>query len=346
VNVNTENRTDNFLGDLIEMQIGRFPRVKLANLPTPLEYMPNLTRSLGGPRIYVKRDDLTGLATGGNKTRKLEFLLGEAVEQGADVIVTGANMQSNHMRQTAAAARRLGLDVVLVVSGERPDEVNGNLLLDTLLGADIRFVGGHEDDLDPKLDAVAEELSDAGRQPYVIKKFGSVPVGTIGYANAFLELVNQLNERNLAIDHIVVAGKGGTYAGLYLAARAMNSDIDIAAVAISELLPNWRGEVCDLIKRGGALLGVELDVKPDELHVLTEYFGEEYGAPTEGMVEAVKLTARTEGILLDPIYTGKAMAGLIDQVRKGAFRKEDNVLFWHTGGIPTLFTPQYRDLFL
>ena len=328
------------------MQIGCLPRVKLAALPTPLEYMPNLTRSLGGSQIYIKRDDLTGLATGGNKTRKLEFLLGEAVELGADVIVTGANMQSNHMRQTAAAARKLGLDVVLVVSDEKPDEVNGNLLLDMLLGADLRFVGGHEDDLDPKLDAVAKELSDEGRHPYVIKKFGSVPRGTIGYSNAFIELVNQLNERDLAIDNIIVAGKGGTFAGLYLAAKAMNSDIDITAVAISTLLPNWRNEVSDLIKEGAALLGIELSVKPDELHVLTEYFGEEYGAPTEGMVEAVKLTAQTEGILLDPIYTGKAMAGLIDIVRKGFFTKEDNVLFWHTGGIPTLFTPQYRNLFV
>jgi 1-aminocyclopropane-1-carboxylate deaminase/D-cysteine desulfhydrase-like pyridoxal-dependent ACC family enzyme len=233
-----------------------------------------------------------------------------------------------------------------VVSDEKPREVNGNLLLDTLLGADIRFAGGHEDDLDPKLDAAAEELSGAGRRPYVIKKFGSVPLGTIGYANAFLELVNQLNERSLSIDHIVVAGKGGTYAGLYLAARAMNSDIDIAAVAISELQPNWRGEICDLIRDGAALLGVELDAKPDELHVLTEYFGEEYGAPTKEMVEAIKLTAQTEGILLDPIYTGKAMAALIDQARKGAYRREANVLFWHTGGTPTLFTPQYRNLFL
>jgi len=145
---------------------------------------------------------------------------------------------------------------------------------------------------------------------------------------------------------IVVAGKGGTYAGLYLAAKAMRSDIDTAAVAISELLPNWRAEVCGLIEEGAALLGVELDAKPDELHVLTEYFGEGYGAPTEGMMEAVKLTARTEGILLDPIYTGKAMAALIDQARRGAYRKEANVLFWHTGGTPTLFTPPYRGLFL
>lgn len=308
--------------------------------------MPNLTQRLGGPQIYIKRDDMTGLATGGNKTRKLEFLLGEAVMQGADVIVTGANMQSNHMRQTTAAARKMGLDILLVVSDEKPEEVNGNLLLDTLLGANIRFVGGHEDDLDPKLDAAADELREEGRHPYVIKKFGSVPMGTVGYANAFIELVNQLNERDLAIDSIVVAGKGGTYAGLYLAAKAMNSDIDITAVAISELLPNWKVEISSLIEEGAALLGVELSVKPEELHVLTEHFGKEYGDPTPEMVEAVKLTAQTEGILLDPIYTGKAMAGLIDQVRKGVYTKDENVLFWHTGGIPTLFTSQYRNLFI
>ena len=308
--------------------------------------MPNLTRRLGGPQIYIKRDDLTGLATGGNKTRKLEFLLGEAVEQRADVIVTGANMQSNHMRQTTAAARKLGLDIVLVVSDEKPDEINGNLLLDMLLGADVHFVGGHEDDLDPQLDAAARELSEAGRRPYVIKKFGSVPLGTAGYVNAFIELVNQLNERELAIDNIVVAGKGGTYAGIYLAVKAMNSDIDVTAVAISELLPNWKGEISSLIEEGATLLGVDLSVKPDEIHVLTKYFGKEYGDPTPEMVEAVKLMAQTEGILLDPIYTGKAMAGLIDQVRKGVYTKGDNVLFWHTGGTPTLFTPQYRNLFI
>lgn len=327
------------------MQTGHLPRVRLAALPTPLEFLPNLTRVLGGPRIYVKRDDLTGLATGGNKTRKLEFILGEALRQGADTIVTGANLQSNHMRQTAAAAAKLGLGAVLLVADEKPCEINGNLLLDALLGAELRFVDADEEALDPLLEAAAEELRAAGKHPYVIPKFGSTALGTIGYAHAFLELTQQLNERELPMDSLVVAGKGGTYAGLLLGAKAMNSAIDILAMTIAAQQPGWRGEVSGLVAGGAALLGMSLQVGSEDMHILTEYSGGRYGLPTEGTVEAVKLAARTEGLLLDPIYTGKAMAGLIDLVRKGVFRKEDHVLFWHTGGVPALFTPQYRTLF-
>ena len=206
MNINFENTFNGLHGDVIELQLGYLPRVRLATLPTPLEFMDNLSQNLGGPQIFIKRDDLTGLATGGNKTRKLEFLLGDALNQNANVVVTGANAQSNHVRQTAAAARKLGLDVVLVISDEEPSEINGNLLLDKILGAELRFVGGSEDDLEPKMDQVAQELSEAGQSPYVIRRFGSVPIGTIGYVNAFMELVNQVNQRQITIDHIIVAG--------------------------------------------------------------------------------------------------------------------------------------------
>lgn len=331
---------------MIELQLGRIPRVKLAILPTPLEFMDNLSQSLGGPQILIKRDDLTGLATGGNKTRKLEFLLGDALNLKANVVVTGANAQSNHVRQTAAAARKLGLDVVLVISDEEPQEINGNLLLDKILGAELRFVGGAEEDLGPKMEKVAQELSEAGRRPYVIHKFGSVPKGTVGYINAFVELVNQLNQQQIAIDNMIVAGGGGTYAGLCLGAKAMSSDVDVTGVAISTRTINWKNKVSELINETAAYLSLDIKIKPQEVNVLTGYVGGGYGVPTEGMVEAIKLVAQSEGILLDPIYTGKAMAGLIDLIRKGIFNKKDKVLFWHTGGIPSLFTPQYRNLFV
>jgi L-cysteate sulfo-lyase len=320
--------------------------VKLANLPTPLEYLDNLTQKLGGPQILIKRDDLTGLATGGNKTRKLEYLLGDALNQNADMVVTCANPQSNHIRQTAAAARKLGLDVVLVISDQEPTEINGNLLLDKILGADLHFVGGTEDDLEPKMEKIAQELREEGHRPYVIKRFGSVPIGTIGYVDAFVELVNQVNQRKITIDHIIVAGGGGTYSGLCLGAKAMSSDLNVTGIAISKRTLNWKKRISELGNQTAAYLGLDLSFKPQEVNVLVDYIGEGYGIPTEGMVEAIKLVAQTEGILLDPIYTGKAMDGLIDLVQRGIFTKQNNVLFWHTGGVPNLFTPQYRKLFI
>ena len=328
------------------MKFDDIPRVKLAVLPTPLEPLKNLSKKLGGPQIFIKRDDMTGLATGGNKARILEFILGDALSCEADIIVTGANPQSNFVRQTTAAARKLGLDLVLVISDKKPREVNGNLLLTTIMGPEIRFVGGRESDLGPKMEKVAQELRESGRNPYVIHKFGSVPKGAVAYVNAFMELESQIKQQSLGVNKVVVSSAAGTYGGLCLGAMAAKSDIEITGIAISERSDNWEQALSDLINGTAVHLGLDIEFEPDDINVNTDYFGEGYAVPTEGMVEAIKLVAQTEGVLLDPIYTGKGMAGLIDLVKKGVFTKDDKVVFWHTGGVPSLFPPQFRKLFI
>lgn len=328
------------------MDLGHLPRAELAFLPTPVEHLKNLSRELGGPQIFIKRDDMTGLAIGGNKTRMLEFLIGDALSMKADVIITGANPLSNHVRQTSAAAKKMGLDIVLAISGEKPREINGNLLLTKILGAEIRFVGGEEDGLGAKMEDIAQELREAGRRPYVIHKFCSVPKGCVGYVNAFMELDIQLNQQKIALDEMVVSSAAGTYTGIFVGAKAMKSDINLKGIAISERADGWKDRLSELINGTGTHIGLDLGSKPRDINVNTDYFGEGYATPTEGMVEAIKLVAQTEGILLDPIYTGKGMAGLIDLIRKGVYTKDEKVLFWHTGGTPSLFTPKYRNLFL
>ncbi len=327
------------------MRFDEIPRVRLAALPTPLEPMNNLSKRLGGPQLFIKRDDMTGLATGGNKTRILEFILGDALSLEADIIVTGANPHSNFVRQTTAATRKLDLDLVLMISDEKPGEVNGNLLLTTIMGAEIRFVGGHESDLGPKMEKFAQELRESGRNPYVIHKFGSVPKGAVAYVDAFMELESQIEQQGLGVNKVVVSSAAGTYGGLCLGAMAADSDIKITGIAISERSDNWEQTLSDLINGTADHLGLEIEFGPDDINVNTDYIGEGYAVPTEGMVEAIKLVAQTEGVLLDPIYTGKGMAGLIDLIRKGVFTEDDEVVFWHTGGVPSLFTPQFRKLF-
>ena len=328
------------------MDLGHLPRVKLAFLPTQIELLENLSKKLGGPQIYMKRDDMTGLATGGNKTRMLEFLIGDALKMKADVIITGANPFSNHVRQTSAAANKVGLEIILLISGEQPQEVNGNSLLTEILGAELRYVGGEEDELGPKMEKAAQEYREAGRHPYVIHKFCSVPKGCAGYVNAFMELDDQLKQQNIDLDEVIVSSAAGTYAGLFVGVKALNSDVELKGIAISERIPGWKDRLCELINGTASHVNFDYTCRPQDINVNSDYFGEGYAVPTDGMVEAVKMVAQTEGILLDPIYTGKGMAGLIDLVRKRVYRKEDKVLFWHTGGIPSLFTPQFRNLFI
>lgn len=332
--------------DLTKMRMDELPRVELATLPTPLQPLKNLSKKLGGPQIFIKRDDMTGLATGGNKTRILEFILGDALSKKSDLIVTGANPQSNFVRQTTAAARKLNLDIILAISDEEPEEINGNLLLTKIMGAELEFVGGHESDLGPKMEKIAQDLRRSGRNPYVIHRFGSVPEGSVAYVNAFMELEAQIKQQNLGINKVVVSSAAGTYGGLRLGAIATNSNIEVTGIAISERTENWEQKLSDLINGTAAHLGLDIQFTSDDINVYTDYIGEGYAHPTEGMVEAIKLVAQTEGVLLDPIYTGKGMSGLIDLVRKGVFTKNDKVVFLHTGGVPSLFSPQFRSLFL
>ncbi|RPH44089.1 MAG: D-cysteine desulfhydrase [Burkholderiales bacterium] len=324
------------------MDIARFPRVRLGHFPTPLEPLENLTRVLGGPRLWIKRDDCTGLSTGGNKTRKLEFLMAEALALGADVVITQGATQSNHARQTVAAAARLGMACHILLEDRTgstdPDYTdNGNVLLDRLHGATVeRRAGGTN--MQAEMEAVAARLTDAGKRPYVIPGGGSNPLGALGYANAALELVGQATERGLRIDHLVTAtGSAGTQAGLVVGLQALNSPIRLLGIGVRAPRAKQEAMVHDLGCRTWDLLGLRGELPRESVVANCDYVGDGYGVPTPGMVEAVTLLARTEGLLLDPVYSGKGMAGLIDLIRQGTFRKDENIVFLHTGGSVGLF---------
>jgi len=314
------------------------PRLRLAHLPTPLEEMPNLRQRLKGPRLLIKRDDQTGLATGGNKTRKLEYLMADALAQGADTIVTLGAAQSNHARQTAAAAAKLGLKALLLLREEEPRLRNGNLLLDDLLGAEVRWMGPQRRLPPERIAGVLEELKQAGQKPYLVPYGGSNEVGVLGYIQAMRELLDQLEESGLEADHLVVAtSSGGTQVGLTLGAKIYGYAGEIIGISVDlpreELLSN----LVSLAQATAARWGFDLSLDRDDFIVYDDYLGGGYGLLGPPEVEAIRLLARTEGILLDPVYTGRAMAGLIDLVRRGTFRPDEVVIFWHTGGTPALF---------
>jgi D-cysteine desulfhydrase family pyridoxal phosphate-dependent enzyme len=313
-------------------------RYHLAHLPTPLEPMNRLSVVLGGPRLWIKRDDQTGLAAGGNKTRKLEFLIAEALADKAGVVLTVGAPQSNHCRQTAAAAARAGLECVLVLRGaaQAREQWGGNLLLDELLGARFWW-SGDRDPLDALEDAAAKERA-AGRRPYVIPYGGSNAVGASAYALAFEELWDQMQEQGLSFDRVVFASSsGGTHAGLVAGARARGFEGQVLGISVDKTGGHLRETVVALLTPTAERLGWDLDLGPDDVHVDDGYLGAGYGIVTPAEREAVRLVARTEGILLDPVYTGKAMAGLMGLVRSGQIGPEETILFWHTGGTPALF---------
>ena len=324
------------------MQFAGFPRVRLAHLPTPLEEMKNFSKALDGPRLFVKRDDSTGLGFGGNKIRKLEFLMGEALERKADTVITTGGVQSNHARQTAAAAKKLGMEAILLLRGEQPEEGKGNLLLDRILGAQVRFVQASDFlEVDQAAYELGSELEASGKRPYVIPLGGSTPTGSLGYAAAALEIVGQIQEMGLRVDTVVVAnGSAGTQAGLVLGFKALNSGILVIGISVSRSRDALSAQVLDLGNRTAEKLGVEIRLDPEDVVVYQDYVGAGYAIPTKEGVAAIKLLARTEGLFLDPVYTSKAMAGLIDLIEKGVLKKEQNVLFMHTGGSPGLFVDE------
>lgn len=329
------------------MHLSRFPRVRLGHLPTPLEPMPALSRALGGPQLFIKRDDCSGLATGGNKTRKLEFLMGEARAQGAEVVVTQGAVQTNHGRQTAAAAARLGMacEILLERRVREPEpgyEVQGNVLLDRLFGATLSF---HEPgDMNARALARTEELRSQGRKAYFIPGGGSNPVGALGYVDCALELLRQADDMGLRIDHLVHGtGSTGTQAGLVVGLEGAHTGIPVLGISVRQPKARQEDAVYALAQATAEYVGVRGGIERSRVVALSDYVGDGYGVPTPGMVEAVALTARCEGILLDPVYSGKAMAGLIDLIRKGHFRRDENVVFLHTGGSTALFA--YPQLF-
>ncbi|OGD57451.1 hypothetical protein A3K78_00840 [Candidatus Bathyarchaeota archaeon RBG_13_52_12] len=327
------------------MKLGSLPRVRLANLPTPTQDMPNLSKKLGGPHIWIKRDDLTGVAFGGNKARKLEYLMGDAIAKKADMIITGAGFHSNWCTQTAAAARRLGLDIVLVKKGPRdnwePAEWDGNHLLHELMGAEIKVV--RPEKFNGAIEAEMDTRRKAGRIPYFIPIGGSVPLGAAGYVNAMLETFNQSSELGVDFDYLIHGtGSGGTQAGLVMGARALNTGTKIIGAAVDwKTKEEQQADVNRIIRDSHDVLGLEVEIPFSDIVVYNEYVGGGYGFISKEKAEAVKVLAETEGILIDPVYTATAMACLIDLCRKKKFKKSDNVLFLHSGGAVALFP--YRE---
>ena len=332
----------------LSIALAQFPKVRLGHLPTPLEPMDRLSEELGGPRLWVKRDDCTGLSSGGNKTRKLEYLMADAQQKGADTIITQGATQSNHARQTAAAAAKLGMACHILLedrtgSNETDYIMSGNVLLDRLHGATVSKRGGGTD-MNAEMETLADSLTQKGKTPYIIPGGGSNPIGALGYVNCARELAEQAAQTGLTIDALVHAtGSSGTQAGLVAGLAAIQSDIHLLGIGVRAPQEKQEQMVFDLAQRTADHLGTGLQIARNEVRANCDYVGPGYGLPTDGMIAAVKLLAQTEGLLFDPVYSGKGLDGLIDQIRKGYFDGMENVVFLHTGGSAALFG--YTDTF-
>lgn len=315
------------------------PRIKFAHLPTPVEALPRLTAELGGPKLYVKRDDLTGLAFGGNKIRKLEYLLAEAQANGAKTIITAGAVQSNHCRQTAAACARLNFACILVLSGEKPACASGNLLLDQLFNAKLIWTSREE--REETLQHTFQNAWNSGLKPYLIPYGGSNTTGASAYVFAMQELLDQ----NYHPDWIVFASSSsGTQAGMATGARLFGFRGKVLGISVDQTEADLKANVATLAAATADTLGEKLSFLPDDILVCGDYLGAGYGVLGVPEIEAIRLFARTEGLLLDPVYTGRAAAGLIDLIHKGFFKSAETVLFWHTGGTPALFSEKYTEL--
>lgn len=324
------------------MAVPGFDKVSFIHAPTPLEWMERLSKDQPGAKLWVKRDDCTGLAFGGNKARKLEYLVADAQRQGADVLVTSGGIQSNHARQTAAVAARFGMECSLVlepVEGTPDDHYgsSGNVLLDSLLGADIVYAAVDQA-LEDQVQVVADQLILQGKKPYVIPVGGSNLVGAMGYVECALELIWQAEQMDISIDAVVVAtGSVGTHAGLLAGFEMVQAAIPVYGISVSRDAEAQEEKVLTLATEILETLGLESEDLANTVQVSDHYVGEGYGIPTEGGLDAIRLLAQHEGILLDPVYTGKAMHGLLDMQAESFFLENMNVVFIHTGGAPGLF---------
>ncbi len=342
----------------IKKRIRRFPRKNLIHLPTPFQKLENLSQSLAGPEIFIKRDDLTGLAFGGNKSRKLEFIIEDALEKKADVIVTWASVQSNWCLQTAAAARKFGIKPVLLLfkSYDLPEEYDGNLLLDFILEADIRIEEAEKgrvvrmEDVEEIIDETINEIRKEGFIPYVAPIGGSLvggsmdkPLGAISYLNAFVEMMEQCEATGIEVDYIVLAsGSGGTQAGLTVGARALRDKIKVIGISVSDEKESYSQDILTIAQDTAKALDLDLKIERRDVIVFDEYIKEGYGIVDKEVSDVLRLIAIKEGLFLDPIYTGKAMVALLDLIQKRYFKKEDKIVFLHTGGTPALFPNKYR----
>ena len=326
----------------LSLTLAKFPKVRLGHLPTPLEPMDRLSEILGGPRLWVKRDDCTGLSSGGNKTRKLEFLMADAQSKGADTIITQGATQSNHARQTTAAAAKLGMECHILLedrtgSNDNNYILNGNVLLDRLHGASVSKRSGGTD-MNLEMQDFADTLTEKGKKPYIIPGGGSNPIGALGYVNCARELTEQASEIGLKIDALVHAtGSAGTQAGLVAGLAAIQSSIHLLGIGVRAPKDKQEQMVFDLAQKTADYLDTGIEIERDKVRAICDYVGAGYGLPTDGMIKAVKLLAQSEGLLFDPVYSGKGLDGLIDQIKKGYFAGMDNVVFLHTGGSAALF---------
>ena len=329
------------------MRLDEIPRVHLADLPTAVEDAPRLAAELGLPRLLVKRDDNTGLALGGNKARKLEYLMAEAQSLGAQVVLTCGGAQSNHARMTAAAARKLGMECILFLTDAMPERFEGNLLLDTIIGAEIRFLPGVTyEQLESVMASEEARLISHARIPYVIPVGGSTPLGALGYVNAIRESAEELKELGAEnVDIVIALGSGGTLAGLVLGCYLFLPEARPIGISVSRRADQARERVVRIANEAAKLVGIGHEPDVEKMAVYDQYVGRAYAVPTQEGKDAILLAARTEGLILDPVYTGKAMAGLIDLVRKGEFTEEDVVVLLHTGGTPGLFADSQVEAF-
>jgi L-cysteate sulfo-lyase len=325
------------------MNLDILPRIQLGRLPTPLEKMRNLSRVLTIPELYVKRDDLTGIGYGGNKIRKLEYLLADALSKKADTVITTGGVQSNFTRATTACCTKLGLKTVLVLIGDEPEECRGNLLLEKLMGADIHFVSADSMDegtrkADELMETLAENLKAEGHTSYIMPVGGSTPVGIAGFVRGFLELTEQMDALNISPQYIIVAtGSGGTQAGLLVGKILKEATIRIVGIRVGKMFEPFCEMVLGKARETAQVLGVNKSISEKDVVCYSDFIGEGYDIPTREANEAIKLVARTEAVFLDPVYTGKAMAGLLGLVERGEISRDDTIVFWHTGGDPALF---------
>lgn len=318
------------------MQIDKLPRYSLGFFPTPLHLLPNLTKRLGGPKLWVKRDDQTGLAFGGNKTRKLEYLLGDALEQNANLLMTFGAPQSNHARQTAAAASRAGLRSILVLRGSPVIDRTGNILIDDLVGAEVRWAG--ERDPQELMHTIAEVMKTKGQRAYLIPYGGSNGIGAVAYVIAIQEMLDQAKALGVNFDAIVFAtSSGGTQAGLVVGARRAGYAGRILGISVDHRSSDLVPKLVDIANAVASRIDLEVQFGESDFEVNDQYLGEGYGIMGAPERDAIRRVAQSEGLLIDPVYTGRAMAGLNDLIHKNVFRPDQNVLFWHTGGTPALF---------
>jgi D-cysteine desulfhydrase family pyridoxal phosphate-dependent enzyme len=345
------------IGDL-KKKLEKFPRVNLIHSPTPFRMLEHLTAELGGPDIYIKRDDLTGLAFGGNKSRKLEFIIPDVLAKKADVIITWASLQSNWCMQTAAAAKIFGIKPILILfkTYDLPAEYDGNLLLDYILDADIRIkeaVKGKivkQEDALAAAEEVAREVREQGHKAYLVAVGGSMPLGSmdlplgaISYVSAYIEMVEQAKALGFQADYVVHStGSGATQAGLVVGAKALTRGAKVLGISVSDDKVTFGKDVLKIVQATEKALKLETHIKADDVIVFDEYIKDGYGIVNKEVAEMIRLVFTKEGIVLDPVYTAKAMAGLVDLIKKGYFEKTDKVVFFHTGGTPALFPNKHK----